>query len=120
MDELEWWEFDSPTEMAEQVAGDIGFVIESATQGHQGARIALPGGRTFAVLAKALLKNKDIDWSKVTLLPTDDRLVPLDDERSNYRQLASAFRPKGATSSRWSTKPRSAMPPKRAGSPMLG
>ncbi len=46
MDEVEWWEFDTPAEMAEQVAGDIGFVIESATEGHAGARLALPGGRT--------------------------------------------------------------------------
>ena len=30
MAEVEWWEFDSAAEMAEQVAGDIAFVIESA------------------------------------------------------------------------------------------
>jgi 6-phosphogluconolactonase len=96
MDEVEWWEFDTPAEMAEQVAGDIGFVIEAAVEAHGGARIALPGGRTPELIFKALLANKNIDWSKVTLLPTDDRLVPLDHELSNYRKLSSHFAARGA------------------------
>lgn len=96
MDELEWWEFDTPAEMAEQAAGDIGFVIESAIEAHKGARIALPGGRTPELLFKALLKNKAIDWSKVTIVPTDDRLVPLGDPLSNYAKLEAAFGPAGA------------------------
>ena len=91
MDELEWWEFDTPAEMAEQVAGDIGFVIESAIEAHGGARIALPGGETAEVLYKALLANKSIDWGKVTIVPTDDRLVPLDDAGSNFAKLERAF-----------------------------
>ena len=91
MDELEWWEFETPAEMAEQVAGDIGFVIDSAIEAHGGARIALPGGDTADVLYKALLANKSIDWSKVTILPTDDRLVPLGDPRSNYGRIEKAF-----------------------------
>ena len=40
MDEIEWWEFESRAEMAEQVAGDIGFVIESAIEAHGDARVA--------------------------------------------------------------------------------
>jgi 6-phosphogluconolactonase len=96
MDEVEWWEFETAAEMAEQVAGDIGFVIESATEGHAGARLAVPGGRTPDVVYKALLKNKGLDWSKVTLIPTDDRLVPLDDALSNYAKLDRLFTAKGA------------------------
>ena len=97
MDEIEWWEFDTAAEMAEQVAGDIGFIVESATQGHAGARLAVPGGRTPDIIYRALLKNRDVDWSKVTLIPTDDRLVPLDHELSNYAKLDRLFTPKGAT-----------------------
>jgi 6-phosphogluconolactonase len=97
MDEIEWWEFESPREMAEQVAGDIGFVIESAVQAHGGARVAVPGGQTPDVIYKALLGNKAIDWSKVTLIPTDDRLVGLDDPLSNYGKLNGLFGAKGAT-----------------------
>lgn len=95
MDEIEWWEFDSVAEMAEQVAGDIGFVIESAIEAHGGARIAVPGGRTPDAIYDALLANKKIDWSKVTLVPTDDRLVALDDGLSNYKRLDAKFSGRG-------------------------
>jgi 6-phosphogluconolactonase len=91
MDEIEWWEFDSPEEMAQQVAGDIGFIIESALEAHGGARLAVPGGTTPEKAFAALLTRHDIDWTKVTLIPTDDRLVPLDHELSNYRRLQGWF-----------------------------
>jgi 6-phosphogluconolactonase len=32
----------------------------------------------------------------VTIIPTDERLVPMDDERSNVRSIAKAFLPVGA------------------------
>jgi len=96
MDEIEWWEFESRAEMAEQVAGDIGFVIESAIEAHDGARIAIPGGKTVDAIYAALAKRPDIDWTKVTLIPTDERLVPLDDARSNFRKLETLFAAKGA------------------------
>jgi 6-phosphogluconolactonase len=95
MIETEWWEFGSGAEMAEQVAGDISFVIESAIEAHQGARLAIPGGTTPDRIYKALLKE-DVDWSKVTLIPTDDRLVPADDARSNFGKLNGLFGGKGA------------------------
>ena len=97
MDEIEWWEFDTPAEMAEQVAGDIAFVIDSAVEAHGTARIALPGGSTPDPIYKALLKEKSIAWPKVTLIPTDDRLVPPGDPLSNQGKLASQFGAKGAT-----------------------
>ena len=61
-------------EMADAVAGDVGFIIESAFDARGHALIALPGGSTplpiFAKLAAAALP-----WKKVTIIPTDDRLV---------------------------------------------
>ncbi len=96
MDEIEWWEFDSAKEMAEQAAGDIGFVIESAIEAHKGARIALPGGSTSDLIFAQLAKSKSIDWSKVTIMPTDDRLVALGDPLSNYRKLEGYFAARGA------------------------
>ncbi len=96
MDEIEWWEFDTAREMAEQAAGDIGFVIESAIEAHKGARLALPGDSTCALLFSQLAKSKTIDWSKVTIMPTDDRLVPLGDALSHYRQLEGYFAGRGA------------------------
>lgn len=96
VDEIEWWEFDTAREMAEQAAGDIGFVIESAIEAHKGARIALPGGSTSDLIFAQLAKSKGIDWSKVTVMPTDDRLVALSDPLSNYRKLEGFFAAKGA------------------------
>jgi 6-phosphogluconolactonase len=81
--------------MAEAVAGDVGFIVESALDARGSCLLALPGGRTpkqiFAKLAEASLP-----WKKVTIIPTDDRLVPMDDERSNVRAIAQAFLRAGA------------------------
>ncbi len=95
MDEIEWWEFDSRKELAEQAAGDIGFVIDSAVEAHGGARIALAAGEGADVLLEALAASRK-DWSNVTLIPTDDRLVGLDDTASAFAKLQRIFGPKGA------------------------
>ena len=95
MDEVEWWEFDSPKELAEQAAGDIAFVIESAIEAHGNARLALAGGPRRDHIHEALVA-RDLDWSKVTVVPTDDRLVGHDDETSMVRQLRRWFDPVGA------------------------
>jgi 6-phosphogluconolactonase len=95
MDEVEWWEFETPAEMAKQAAGDIRFVIDSAIEAHKGARIAVPVGRTPEIVHRALLAM-DIDWPKVTLIPTGDRLVPLGHELSTWRRLGDLYAGKGA------------------------
>ena len=46
MIETEWWDYDDADEMADAVAGDIGFIIESALDARGEALIALPGGST--------------------------------------------------------------------------
>ena len=95
MIEAEWWDYDSVDELAVAVAGDVGFIVESALDARGACLLALPGGKTprpvFAKLAAAKL-----DWRKVTIIPTDDRLVPMQDERSNVRAIAQAFLPTGA------------------------
>jgi len=95
MIEAEWWDYDSPGEMADAVAGDVGFIVESALDARGACLLALPGGKTpqpiFARLAEAKLP-----WKKVTIIPTDERLVPMQDERSNVRAIAKAFLPTGA------------------------
>lgn len=96
MDEIEWWEFDTAGEMAAQAAGDIGFVVESAIEAHKGARLALPGGPLSDLIFGQLVRSQTIDWSKVTIMPTDDRLVPLGDALSHYRQLEGYFAARGA------------------------
>ena len=95
MIEAEWWEYDSLDELADALAGDVGFIIDSAVDARGSSLIAVPGGSTGpAVFAK--LAAQQLPWKKVTIIPTDDRLVPMDDERSNIRAIAKAFLPLGA------------------------
>jgi len=95
MIEAEFWDYESTDEMAEAVAGDIGFIVESAVDARGSALIALPGGKTpgpiFAKLAQATLP-----WKRVTIIPTDDRLVKMDNDLSNIRTIAGHFIKSGA------------------------
>lgn len=50
------------------------------------ATLAVPGGTTPAPYFEALTKS-DLDWSKVTILLTDERFVPVTSDRSNARLL---------------------------------
>jgi 6-phosphogluconolactonase len=95
MIEAEWWDYESLDELADALAGDVGFIIDSAVEARGASLIAVPGGTTGpAVFAK--LAAQKLPWKKVTIIPTDDRLVPMDDERSNVRAIAKAFLPLGA------------------------
>lgn len=95
MIEAEWWEYDSLSELADAVCGDVGFIIDSAVDARGASLIAVPGGSTGpAVFGK--LASQKLPWKKVTIVPTDDRLVPMDDDRSNVRAIAKAFLPLGA------------------------
>ena len=95
MIEAEWWEYDSLDELADAVAGDVGFIIESAVDARGVSLIAVPGGSTGPAIFPKLVAQK-LPWKKVTVVPTDDRLVPMDDERSNVRAIAKSFLPAGA------------------------
>ena len=95
MIEAEWWEYDSLSELADAVAGDVGFIIESAIDARGASLIAVPGGSTGPAIFSKLVGQK-LPWKKVTIIPTDDRLVPMEDERSNVRAIAKAFLPAGA------------------------
>ena len=95
MIEAEWWEHDDAEALAEAVAGDIGFIIESALDARAAALIGLSGGKT-PVAAYQKLAAMKFDWKRVTIVPVDDRLVPLTDPLSNVAMLAKIFMPKGA------------------------
>jgi len=95
MIEAEWWEYDSLGELAEAVAGDVGFIVDSAVDARGSSLIAVPGGKTGPAIFPKLASQK-LPWKKVAIIPTDDRLVPMDDERSNVRAIAKTFLPLGA------------------------
>ena len=95
MIEAEWWEYDSLDELADAVAGDVGFIIESAVDARGASLIAVPGGRTGPAIFPKLAAQKQ-QWKRVTIIPTDDRLAPMDSELANVREIARAFLPLGA------------------------
>jgi 6-phosphogluconolactonase len=93
--DAEWWDYDDADEMAEAVAGDIGYIIGQALEARGRAMVAFPGGATPLPALKRLADMK-IEWADVTILPTDDRLVPVTDTLSNAGMLARMFLPKKA------------------------
>lgn len=94
-DEVEWWEYVDVGQMAAAVAGDIGFIIDSAIDARGAAVIALAGGKTPVPIYEKLSSAK-LDWKRVTIIPGDERIVPLGDPLSNVTTLAKFFLPKGA------------------------
>jgi len=95
MTEIEWWDYEDAGELADALAGDIQFVIESAIDARGSAVIALAGGKTPFPAYEKLAKAK-LDWKRVTIVPGDERIVPLGDPLSNVTQLGKLFIPKGA------------------------
>src|SRR4029079_4383292 len=91
----EWRAHDTTAEMADAVADEIGQLIESALEARDEAFIALPGGKTPIPIFERLAAKK-IDWKRVTIIPTDDRVVPITDPLSNAATIAHHFLPKGA------------------------
>jgi 6-phosphogluconolactonase len=93
--EAEWWDYDDTDELAEAIAGDIGFIIDSALDARGSALVALPGGKT-PVAALDLLAAQKRRWKDVTIIPTDDRIVEVTSTLSNVAMLARKFLPLGA------------------------
>lgn len=94
-EEIEWWDADSVEELVDAVAGDVAFIIESALDARGQALIALPGGKTPKPILEKLAQAP-LRWKNVTIIPTDERLVPVDNPLSNVAMLAKIFLPKGA------------------------
>jgi 6-phosphogluconolactonase len=95
MIEAEWWDYDSLDELADAVAGDVGFIVESAVDARDSALIAVPGGKTGPAIFPKLAAQQ-LPWKKVAIIPTDDRLVPMDSDQSNVREIARNFLSLGA------------------------
>ena len=77
---------------ANAVADHVARVIEAS----EAPVIAVPGGSTpVAIFAE--LARRGLDWSGVTLMLGDDRIVPLDHTASNQAKLESAFAGSAAT-----------------------
>jgi 6-phosphogluconolactonase len=95
MIEAEWWDYESPDEMAEAVAGDVGFIVGSALDARAAALIAVPCDDTAQAIFPTLA-DAELQWRQVTIIPTDDRLVPVESGESSARAIAQTFLPNGA------------------------
>ncbi|HEY0269416.1 MAG TPA: 6-phosphogluconolactonase [Sphingomonas sp.] len=95
MIEAEWWDYETAAEMAEAVAGDVGFIIESAIDARNECLLVLPGGKSPIPIFEKL-KAQKFPWKRVTIVPGDDRLVDVTDPLSNANLLARYFMPLGA------------------------
>ena len=79
---------------------DVASFIETALRQALAAsdlpvEISVPGGSTPFPIMRELVKA-DLDWSRVTVWPGDDRVVPEDHEASNTGKIRALFEPVGA------------------------
>jgi 6-phosphogluconolactonase len=95
MIDAQWHTYDTSGEMADAVAEDIGLAIEGALDTRSQALVALPGGKSPIPVFERLAAVA-INWERVTIIPTDDRLVPVTDPLSNVAVIARHFLPRGA------------------------
>jgi 6-phosphogluconolactonase len=95
MIKADWARFRDSAAMARKVAADVAFLITSAIRSRGVATLAVAGGKTPVPAFRALAGYK-LDWSAVTLLPTDDRLVAVDDPLSNAGLIRAHFGATGA------------------------
>lgn len=76
--------------LAESVAGTLAAAIRTGLAERGRAVLALAGGRTpFPVYRR--LAQAELDWSRVLLLPTDERWVDQDHPACNAREMRAAF-----------------------------
>ena len=66
-----------------QAAGVIADSIGELLKVQDSVVLAVPGGRSVAGIFEALRKE-DIEWARVHIFMADERLVPLDNEESNF------------------------------------
>ncbi len=85
-----WQTLEPQDDVAGRVARSIAATIDAALNSAAGARVALAGGRT-PLGAYQVLADMPVDWARVTLIPTDERCVPVDDPASNEGALRRLF-----------------------------
>lgn len=97
MNDVIWVSHADGARMADAVAARVDELVDEALAARGRAVLALPGGKSPAPIFERLRRHRR-DWSHVTLLPTDDRIVPTDHRLSNAAFLKGHF---GDTSARF-------------------
>lgn len=98
--DLDWHRFDDSHELADALASQIASDLNQALGERGSASLAVSGGSTPLALFNAL-SSIDLDWSRVTVLPVDERWVDEDDAQSNARLIRQQLLRKRATAARF-------------------
>jgi 6-phosphogluconolactonase len=93
---VQWKTLPSAEQLAATVVADVASVITDAVHARGRAVVAFPGGKTPLPMLEALAALP-LPWPQVTIIPTDDRLVPVSSVLSNVAVLTRLFDPLGAT-----------------------
>lgn len=84
-------EFPSSEALMSGLAREIEKELRAALEKNGKASMAVPGGTTPAPFFEQL-SVADMDWANVTVLPSDERLVPDTHPRSNASMIQAALR----------------------------
>ena len=97
---MAWIEHEHPDAdaLAATVAARLAESIDGALAARGSAVVALAGGRTSPPVFRRLAAQRR-DWSKVVVMPSDERWVPREHPDCNLRQMQDAFA--GAEGIRW-------------------
>ncbi|MEE4293852.1 MAG: 6-phosphogluconolactonase [Xanthomonadales bacterium] len=68
------------------LAAELGEILESAIEARRAAALVVSGGTTPAPMFRQL-RERLLDWSRVTIVPSDERDVPLDHPDRNERMI---------------------------------
>ena len=85
--------FPNLSSLSEEAAAEIAGIAQASIAARGRFTIALAGGNTprQAYELLATTHRDAIDWSRIELVFGDERLVPHDDARSNYRMVREAL-----------------------------
>ncbi|MEX1147510.1 MAG: 6-phosphogluconolactonase [Sphingomonadales bacterium] len=95
MSEIEWKIFDGAPDLIDAVAADVANTIGQAIEQRGSALVAFPGGTTPGPMFKRLA-TADVDWPRVSILPTDERVVDDDSPYNNLAMIRGHFAQTGA------------------------
>lgn len=82
----EFMAYEDRSETARRLAEQIADTLRSALAEREQASLVVCGGSSPVELF-AHLAHQALDWSRVTVLPSDERWVPVDDAQSNERMI---------------------------------
>ncbi|MEM9048170.1 MAG: 6-phosphogluconolactonase [Pseudomonadota bacterium] len=92
--------YDDREDLRDGVARLAAQTLQNAIETRGAATLAVPGGSTPGPFLEAL-SEMPLDWSRVTVMPTDERMVALDSPRLNERLIRDSLLQGAAAAARF-------------------